>query len=67
MTNTVSFGVIGSTGKLQSMSEPCAPLSTIVYSTVGGRKSFGTLKSTSSHEVSHLVNGRRTRRRTSAA
>ena len=62
MANTVSFGVIGSTGT-QSKPETCAPLPTIVHSTVVGRRSFGELKSTSNREVSHLV----TRRRSSAA
>lgn len=63
MATTVSFGVIGSTGKLQSAPAKCAPTSTLVHSTVVGRRSFGALKSTSSREVFHLV----TRRRSSAA
>jgi len=62
MANTVTFGVIGT---IRKQSEPVnhAPLPTIVHSTVVGRRSFGELKSTDSHEVSHLV----TRRRSSAA
>jgi len=62
MANTVSFGVIGFTGT-QSKPETCAPTSTIVHSTVVGRRSFGQLKSNTSREVFHLV----TLRRSSAA
>ena len=62
MANTVSFGVIGHTGT-QSKPDICAPTSTIVHSTVVGRRSFGALKTTSDREVYHLV----TRRRSSAA
>ena len=39
MANTVSFGVIGFTGT-QSKPATCAPTSTIVHSTVVGRRSF---------------------------
>jgi len=62
MANTVTFGVIGSTD-LQSKPVTSAPNSTIVHSTVVGRRSFGSLKSMPSREVFHLV----TRRRSSAA
>jgi len=62
MANTVSFGVIGFTGS-QPKPAISAPNPTIVHSTVVGRRSFGSLKSMPSREVSHLV----TRRRSSAA
>ena len=42
MANTVSSGVIGSTGS-QSKPATCAPTSTIVHSTVVGRRSFSDL------------------------
>ena len=62
MANTVSFGVIGFTGT-QSKPALVRPTSTLVHSTVVGRRSFGQLKSMTGSEVSHLV----TRRRSSAA
>jgi len=62
MTNIATFGVIGFTDK-QAKSATVRPFSTIVHSTVVGRRSFGQLKSTTSREVFHLV----TRRRSSAA
>ena len=62
MANTVSFGVIGSTGS-QFKPVTSAPNPTIVHSTVVGRRSFGQLKSMPGREVFHLV----TRRRSSAA
>ena len=62
MANTVSFGVIGFTG-IHSVTPSMRPTSTLVHSTVVGRRSFGQLKSMTGSEVSHLV----TRRRSSAA
>jgi len=62
MANIATFGVIGLTDT-QYKPELCAPTSTIVHSTVVGRRSFGALKTTSNREVFHLV----TRRRSSAA
>ena len=62
MTNTVSYGGIGSTDQDGTKSATSAPQPTIVHSTVVGRRSFGSLKHQSTREVFHLV----TRRRSSA-
>jgi hypothetical protein len=59
MTNTVSYGVIGFTDQDGAKSEISAPNSTIVYSTVVGRRSFGSLKHQSTHEEFHPVRRRR--------
>lgn len=64
MANTVSFGVIGSSTGIDAIKPATsAPNSTIVHSTVVGRRSFGQLAQKPSREVFHLV----TRRRSSAA
>ena len=63
MTNTVSFGVIGFTdGQSKTASLAKASATTIVHSTVVGRRTFGQLAVQSVPEVLHSV----TRRRTSA-
>ncbi len=59
MANTVSFGVISSSGK---QSKPVNQ-TTLVYTRVVGPHSFGTLRNVSSPELPHFV----TRRRSSAA
>ena len=62
MNKAVSSGYLGSAGK-QSTSVTVRPISTIVHSTVVGRRSFGQLTREASPEVLHLV----TRRKSSVA
>ena len=59
MANTVSFGVISSS---DVQSKPVNQ-TTIVHSTVVGRRTYGTMRNVSSPELPHFV----TRRRSSAA